>query len=189
MTKINLDGKEVQIKRIASGAFSKVYRGDDGLIYACNIITDSRELESSKEAIALFVSKGKHIPNITYHGDVYIPRLGYCYVYSMPEYSPLSGEAKNQAKLLNRLWKEFLADNYSLMIKISGYEFSHKVIEFFRGKIDECLRESIIDIVDATASYGDSYRLEFPLQNLKQDSKGNLILLDIIFNHKALKRR
>jgi len=183
---IQLNGKNLTLTPLARGTFSKVYTGDDGLIY---VLMPARkgEQDYSKEAIAEFAT-GEHIPTIARHGEMYAPRLGYCDIYSMPQYHKLTGTAKRQALELRRAWQKYHDQNWRNMLKTGWYNFNFAMLESFRQSgIDAAICDAIGAILDACSNYGDTYNLEFPLRNMRQDENGRLILLDIIYNVEALR--
>ena len=70
---------------------------------------------------------------------------------------------------------------------MSEYEYAHRMLSYMREYINEELYESAESILGAGANCGDSYGLEFQLRNMKQDENGNLVLLDILYNVKAIR--
>ena len=111
MTIIVIDDKPVKMTRVGQGTFSRVYKGDDGRIY--HFVPDNANtdrIDMSKEAVALF-AMGEHVPEIRDHDQVYFPRIGWAFCYSMPLYYPLSGEARGMAQQLRKLWRAYNRSN------------------------------------------------------------------------------
>lgn len=184
---LKIDGEQVEITRIGTGSFSKVYRCKNGRVY-CFVEGD----DYSKEAIALF-SEGRHIPAIERHNDVYLPRVGWCNVYSMPFYDKLTNKkvvncpAKRQALDIKKLWETYYQDNWH-MLRGKNNRYGDLVWSFIKyadGRIPESLHAAVVSIYSACANYGD-YFLEFPIRNMAMDADGELVLLDIVYNPKAL---
>jgi hypothetical protein len=171
-------GKSVKIEArfLGRGSFAACYE-IDGVVYSF-VKQGKRETDYSKEAIAEFAI-GEHLPNIE--------KIGFfdngTMLFKSKLYQPLTPEHKTawkQFRIMESAWKK-------CEIGESDYNFNYEVIEALRGQIEPSIIESLESLVDACGNYGDSYRLEFNKRNLKVDETGKLILLDVIFNRKALK--
>lgn len=172
------------IKRLKRGRFSKVYLGKDDLVY--HLVSNSNS-DYSKEAIALF-GQCEHSPIIERLEDVHISRSGWHYVFRMPLYYPINGENKAILKKLQKSWSTKDWANWRIYQRKTAYEF---VMRWFDNELDnldipETIKESIRCIYDSALNYGDSFLLEFPLRNIKQDKNGKIILLDIVFDTKKV---
>ena len=174
------------IKRLKRGHFSKVYLGEDGLIY--HLVSDNH-CDYSKEAVAEW-GQCEHSPKIERLDDVYISRSGWHYAFRMPKYFPIKGENRKILRSLQFSWDKHYNNwtNWNLRQKKTAYEF---VMYWFNEldslDIPESIKESIRCIYDSVLNYGDSFLLEFPFWNVKQDENGKLILLDIVFDTKKVK--
>jgi hypothetical protein len=180
------DYKMIDARFIGRGAFATCYRDND-TVYSF-IKTNGDNSDYSKEAIALFAN-GKHIPQIEKLGGN-VDESGL--VFKMPFYNRLNNtnpEAWRQARTLIRIWKRM---GYKQQGE-SGYEYNNRVIEFVRMEAienDDSTLDEIADdlesIKNACSNYDDTYVFEFAVRNMKVNDDGTLILLDVIFNAKAL---
>lgn len=171
------------VKRLKRGHFSKVYLGEDGLVY--HLVSDNH-CDYSKEAIALF-GNCEHSPRIERLDDVYIPRSGWHYAFRMPKYFPVQGENRKVVKKLKDSWESYYSMNWR--IEKTGYEMVMKWFENELEKLNvpEPIKESICCIYDSVLNYGESFLLEFPYWNVKQDNNGKIIFLDIVFDTKKVR--
>lgn len=181
---IIVDGQTVKIKKIGKGTFSSIYFGDDNMVYAM-VSTNSHEIDYSKEAVAQFADHdNKHVPQIeVIENEYYFGKLGYVNIYRMPKYNKLSGENLQTVNKIIAAYKKVINECY----RCKAYELSNKIIEAINSlQIADTLKDAIQEIYDASCNYSDSYMIEFAKRNIMQDDNGNIILLDIIFNQKAL---
>ena len=104
----------------------------------------------------------------------------------MPYYDKLAvgSVAYKQAKILYNAW----AKNFQYDTSKDNFTNNHDFIKSLQwSNLPESLTNALKKIIDESGNYGLQYRLEFPLRNMAQDSEGNLILLDVLFNPYALK--
>ena len=167
-------------KKIGKGAFTTAYRKGN-TVYAVS-------RDSSKECIALFC-KGKHIPKIE--------RLKYneYSLYKMPFYkkctkkdTPESWEQYKQIRKMLDKWSEL-----TRMLALSGitkvlqqdvskfntFVHSHKTIKL-------SLRKAIVQMVENYFNYVDAVYLEISPRNIAVNSRGTLVLLDIMYDKELL---
>ncbi len=170
---------KVQARFLGAGAFAKVYEYENSVYAIVN--HGQKHSDYSKEAVANFAS-GLNVPEIEVlgHTDSAI-------IYRMPLYQPLTTknrQAWDDFRMLLKCWNSVIGKSYQFGRDFS-YAFSAKVQE---SALSDDIKESVESIVNAGANYGDNYRIEICKRNLAVDCKGNLILLDILFNADALKR-
>jgi len=180
---ITINNKTLSLTRIGAGTFARVYKDDvtDRVYAFIPRVKWTNEQELSKEALSLI--SGQHIPAIVKHDPAYVPRIGYCDVYSMPLYHSLTGEAKKQAAELCRVYRKFVDTTQTH--KLLPHWYNVALLEFLKTNgIPDSICDAIDDIMSMCAHYGQHYMLEFGIRNMKQDAVGNLILLDITFNRK-----
>jgi len=184
ITVIDEEGREstVNAQFLGRGMFATCYQVDDK-VYSFLKYPDRGEVDYSKDAIYEWAdSDNRHIPDFR--------RMGYVsndtqILYTSSLYESLTSKhvnAWNDYKIINRVWR----DSFNLHDRFE-YDFNQRVIDNLHGLVSVELIEGLQSINDACRNYGDYYRFEFPKRNLKVDSNGNLILLDVIFNVKALK--
>jgi hypothetical protein len=167
---------KIEARFLGRGSFATCYEVD-GVVYSF-VKQQRRETDYSKEAIAEFAI-GEHLPEIEKIGVFDDGTM----LFKSKLYQPLTPKHKTawrQFRILESAWK-------NCRVGVSDYNFNYEIIEALRGQIEPSIIESLESLVDACGNYGDSYRLEFNKRNLKVDEAGRLILLDVIFNRKALK--
>jgi len=168
---------------IGRGAFATCYRVDS-IVYSF-VNTSGRHVDLSKEAVAYFTDEENiHIPKIEKLGDYDKGVKDYGIIFKMPYYEKLTASHKiawNQYKTLKSAWYKANKKDSE-----SWFDFNCHIIESLRGNISESIIDALESINNACTNYSLDYKFEFPTANLKVDSSGNLILLDVIFNVKAL---
>jgi hypothetical protein len=166
---------KIEARFLGRGSFAACYEVD-GVVYS--FVKQQRETDYSKEAIAEFAI-GEHLPDIEKIGIFDDGTM----LFKSRLYQPLTPEyeiAWRQFRILESAWK-------NCKVSESNYDFNYEIIQTLRGQIEPSIIESLESLVDACGNYGNSYKLEFARRNLKVDETGKLILLDVIFNRKALK--
>lgn len=168
----------IDARYLGRGAFATCYEAD-GFVYSFVKANDAHNhTDYSKEALSEWAS-GLNVPEFEKMGIMEDGRA----LYKSPLYNPLTPKNKvawNQFRILESAWKK-------TSYKKFGYEFNYTLIDSVRDVLPIELIESLESINSACSNYGDSYYFEFPRRNLKIDSNGNLILLDVIFNSHATK--
>ncbi|MFM9972922.1 MAG: hypothetical protein ACKVQK_31485 [Burkholderiales bacterium] len=187
---IDESGREstIQAEFIGKGQFARCYRVGDSVYSFVN--NGNRHSDYSKEAVSMWAdSNNVHIPQIEKMGN-YDNKHGYGILYKMPYYESLSvkhAEARSQFK---KLKKAFDKNLWNVSNEL-GFEKNQRLIQYLRDNSPEL--ESIIDALEsidgAGRNYGDNYIIEIGKRNIKVDSEGRLILLDVLFNADALKER
>jgi hypothetical protein len=178
---------EVSLQKIGEGAFARVYRevGGKGRVFA---FTDD---DTHDKEIASMASSpdNPHVPAVEKYGHTvgYGP-TGQKTVYTMPYYkAPLrksdSPRAWADFRVIEKCLKE--SDKYGRGL----YETNTATVECVRTKgATPGVADALGDLVDTAANYdADEFALEIAPRNLATDDKGNLVLLDVLFNRR--KRR
>jgi hypothetical protein len=167
---------KIEAEFLGRGDFATCYKVDE-VVYSF-VKQGERETDYSKEAAAEFAI-GEHLPDIEKIGTFDDGTM----LFKSKLYQPLTPEHKTawkQFRILESAWKK-------CRVSESDYNFNYEIIQTLRGQIEPSIIESLESLVDACGNYGNSYKLEFARRNLKVDETGKLILLDVIFNRKALK--
>lgn len=170
---------KVKARFLGAGAFAKVYEYENSVYAIVN--HGQKHSDYSKEAVANFAS-GLNVPEIEVlgHTDSAI-------IYKMPLYQPLTTKnykAWDNFRMLLKCWNQTSGKVFR-----SGLDFNYSFLDRVKeSALDEEIKESVESIISAGSNYGDNYRIEICKRNLAVDDKGNLILLDILFNADALKR-
>ncbi len=164
---------------LGKGSFSTCFKVDS-LVYSF-VRTDKDHVDYSKEAISQWAEENPHIPEFKNVGDF---KNGE--VYTSPLYNELTKKNKqawSQYKLIASL------ANKNLRYNKKGYNLfiNREFIDSLKDVISDEIFNALHILNDAMSNYGDFYMMEFPKRNLKVNDEGNLILLDVFFNPKALK--
>lgn len=155
-------------KLLGKGAFSRVYANVDGTV---TILTQ----DNTKECLALFCRKMKHLPDTT------LLEVG---VYKQPRYHKIP--AVNQLKewkVLKNIQKEYnsLSDrNYNALIDL---------IERYKNELGNDLYEALEELISAYSNYEYNIGFEIARRNLALDNDNNLILLDVIYSPELLNKK
>jgi hypothetical protein len=170
---------KIEVEFLGKGSFTTCYT-DKKSVYSFVKTYGLKEVDYSKQGIALYTSNNPYIPDFKILGD-----LDNFEVFKSPLYHPLKKENKiawNEAKILTKIWSHYFGNSSK-----SNYDINKDLIIDCTGLLTDELIEALTSINDAMSNYGDTYRFEFPVRNLAVDDTGHLILLDIIFNTHALK--
>jgi len=167
-------------KKIGKGAFTTAYRKGN-TVYAVS-------RDSAKECIAL-VCKGRHIPRIE------ILEYNKHSLYKMPFYKKCTKkdtpEAWEQYRQISKMfdeWNEltgmpFLRGTAKVVhrnvSKFNTFVHSHKTIKL-------SLRKAVVQMVENYFNYVNKVHLEISPRNIAVNSRGSLVLLDIMFDASSL---
>jgi hypothetical protein len=172
------DYESVDAVYIGRGSFATCYRVGDSVISFVKVSDNFDRSDYSKEIISLIDSDNVHIPQIEKLG--YSEDYNYM-IFKCPFYSPLKADnvkAWRQYKKLKDAWES----SFSLYCNEStNYDANERVINSLPDTMRK-VKDALHLINMSSSNYSLNYRLEFPKRNLKVDSFGNLILLDVIFN-------
>lgn len=181
----------IPVKRIGKGAFSVAMAS-----VSPNPKTGERDVylfsddeTSDKELMAMAYDadpRNPHLPKVE--------KLGHTHdktVYVMPLYRAPFRKADSLAG-----WKDFVAIKKCWETarrtqghKASGYDINFATVACAR---DAGVRKAMVDalenLMDTAANYGSEYTFEFAPRNLATDARGNLILLDVLYDREALMR-
>ena len=186
MPTLRIDNKNIEVKRLANGAFSRVYQGvENGIIYA---LVEDNSGDYTKEAIADWTDHNNpHIPQIKRESInnslSSLPYLDF-YVFSMPHYGVTKGEARKTARQLIDLWWEFMARNpiRNHNAEWLFYDRCDAFLNTLEGDFSDTLIDALESILGAMTNYSQAVNWDFKMDNFKMDNEGNLILLDVIFD-------
>lgn len=166
--------QEFSYNEVKSGSFSKVYIADN------DVMIQTEEGCNDKECL-MFANQSRSYKNLPV-----VERLSYDNnLYWMPRYMPITGNkvANKQRRTLQTLWDAVYNNNKYDRLN----DFNNAVQS---SDLPDMLKESVDMLTGWIANYGsDCYCFEFTPRNLAQDADGNLILLDIFFNHVEMERK
>jgi hypothetical protein len=172
---------------IGKGQFSRAYKAiDSDQVYILTKTNDDSANDNTKEIYTHIESP--HVPYMnTIDTEVYVPRIGYCNLYESRFYGKLTAAntaAWRDYQALRKAWNHTMKESYALLRTVDMW---HAVCENFIRYLEEhaIVSDEIIRALDLihtwSSAYGSSFLFEFSPRNLKVDSNGNLILLDIVF--------
>jgi len=194
-------GPSIKLEKRGEGTFSKVYSvpGDESRVV---IFTPHGVWDKEATADAYFDSEGTnpHVPACVKLGE-----LEEWNAYAMPRYTmPLRAKfshAWDQYRQLEecaRRARNLIFDKYGWQRQppdAHGYERSWEILQCARGESDyetylpDTLVEALDLMIGAATNYGSQMGIEFSPRNLGTDAKGNLVLVDLIFDVEIMGRR
>ena len=136
-----------------------------------------------------------HIPVVDTVTEDHRGRAGeYHRVYLMDYYPTLTAdnrEAWRQFRALDKAHDTAHREKcFATVGKEPIYTFAHQIsnetLDLARPDIPESLAEALQALIDAAASYGSSWGVEFRKANLGMDTEGRLILRDCLFDAELL---
>ena len=189
------DGRRVEVKKVGQGHFARVYLTRRRPYRVFAIIKDDAG-DWSKDILAEINrdTSSKHLPKVekvglTYDGNVYEMPL-----YQMPLRKADSPEAWRQYRALKACWDDALGNaarkgGWRTGIIYEGYRINQDTIECARkARVGRGLVRALQLLADQAANYGSSMMFEFAPRNLGTDSRGNLILVDTLFDMEVIAR-
>lgn len=188
-----------EVVKIGKGAFSTAYRvvDSDVVIIATKTQDDSAN-DNTKEIYTHIDSK--HVPYMaTIDTKVYMPKVGHVNLYESRFYMPLSAKSRqawSDYKALQKAWNHIMSESYAQLNAIQHgeyyrwYEISYNFIQYLEeNQIVSAELIRVLGLIHTwSTAFGPNFLLEFSPRNLKVDSEGNLILLDIVFFRKPKNR-
>lgn len=186
------DKDPIRAKQIGKGRFTTAfYSPRTEKVYL--FLKDGEDGDASKEILSHLHSTNKHIPQTEFFDTTPDGRI-----YTQPLYRPLTAAnqvAWKQFKQLQKAYEE-IAIKFNRDMSVftrNSREWLYRCNETMQTLIDlvedSDLREALETLLYATQNYGGSWMFEFAKRNLAVDEKGNLILLDAIFNREILLRQ
>lgn len=186
--------KPLKIKKIGQGMFAKAYattgkRPRVFLEIPDNAGDYSKEIlsEVSADTRSKYLPKTKKI-GYTNTADVFEQPL-----YKAPLRKADSAKAWKEYRTLEKCWNEALRKVQRGRGRewiYEGYNLQNLVRECAKAnQLSPALIRALELITDASANYGSTYSFEFSPRNLATDSKGNLILLDVLFDLETVQKR
>ena len=177
------NGSKLQARFLGAGSFAKCYLAEDGFVYSF-LKQDTSEFDYSKEGIALWAdSDNSHIPQIESLGEDDKNNQVYKSVYYSNSLQAKNKAAWQEYKTLKKIW---------LTVKSEyGNDHNNQIINLARAEgVKESICDALQSINDALGNYSArDYFFEFRPVNLKVSDSGELILLDVIYNKKALNQK
>ena len=183
--------KPLGVSRLGKGMFTRAWLGLDGKVYL-----DVDDSAYEKEILAEITqeTRSKHLPHTESIEFTSKGRL-----YRMPLYaSPLrayvetpQGESTvpwRQYRVIKSCWDTAYRDHWRSVY--DGYKVKWAVVECARrSKLPKALVRALELLAEGSDNYGSSYAFEFSPRNLATDAKGNLILLDVLFDAEQVRKR
>lgn len=198
----NGDEESIEATQIGKGAFATAYLGVDGMVYL--VVVDGTDPSKGMLVDINRYGAQPHIPIVEWVGWTTVRRKGRyedATVYRSPLYkAPLrksdSAIAWTMKKELDKAleysndqmsWKERTSCWYTPKLRqgVSDYLQDAKKPKGITKKKWETFVESVDELAKEGGNYGEM-QFEFPARNLATDAKGQLILLDVLFDKEAL---
>jgi hypothetical protein len=187
------DGTSSGVKVLGKGTFATVY---EILDEPKKVIIEVPDDIYDKEIVAEVYRqqegrKNPHLPRIVQLGDTRTGKLYLMDRYKMPLRKADTKHWKDY-QALRACWDEALGnvrrkagDHRQFMY--SGHEILHEtVVCAKKRKVKKSLRDALEDLRDWTLNYGSSYTFEISPRNVGSDAKGNLVLVDVLFDMEKL---
>ena len=184
----------VPIRPLGKGMFTKAYVTTQQRKPTVYLVTEDQVYDKEILREISRNTSSKHLPRVE--------EVGYTHnatVYRMPLYhSPLrkgeSPQAWAQYQVLRQCWKEadelvYGRSRWNRNIW-DGHKLINAVVECARHrKLPRGLVRALKLLQDTSGNYGSTYSFEFSPRNLATDDKGNLILLDVLFNQENVMKK
>ena len=189
---VSPDGKEKSVKRVGKGTFATVYQveGDTKRV-VIEVPDDIYDKEILAEVYRQQEGrKNPHLPAIEYAGTTRTGRLYLMDRYKMPLRKANTKNWKDY-QALRACWEEALRNvqgrhNYRAFM-YSGHEILNETVECSKKhKVKKSIRDALGELRDWSANYGSSYTFEISPRNVGTDAKGNLVLVDVLFDMNKL---
>jgi len=189
------DRKPIPIKKIGQGMFAKAYATTKGKPRVFLEIADDAG-DYSKEMLSSISNdtRSKYLPKTTKIGVTPTSTIYEQPLYKAPLRKADSAKAWKEYRTLEKCWQEALRTiqgrgrgRYWIY---DGYDLQHLVRECAKSKkLSPALIRALELLTEETPNYGTTYSFEFAPRNLATDAKGNLILLDVLFDLETVQKR
>lgn len=130
----------------------------------------------------------KHLPVIEHVGELEDFERQ---VYRMKYYEPLTAAHKvawTQFKALQSAANQAYSTDWVERKNMRSDAINRLILNNAKPFITPALYRALEAIYDASLNYGDHFAFEFATRNLKVDAKGNLILVDPIFDQEIINK-
>ena len=192
---VSPDGESKAVKRIGKGTFSSVYAlsGDTTDKQAREFVyVETPETIYDKEIIAEVYRqqdgpRNPHLPQIEFLGHTANGRLYRMRRYKMPLRKAATKNWEDYQSL-RKCWEEALEEvrrkrGYGRQFMYSGHEILQATVDCAKKrKVKKRLRDALEALKDWSAMYGSAYTFEISPRNVGTDRKGNLVLVDVLFD-------
>jgi hypothetical protein len=181
---IEVDGRRYWAKYVGRGAFSKVFRVEDRVIYYTRG-------DCGKEVLSLYVyDKETHIPEVIRHENITTAR-GQWWVFSSPYYRNVTSQDTSAYKIMNVLIKEFRSfmreyRHYQQQAYGRVREGERSMLAFIEylieGKlVPRSITNALFRLYELARNCGDSIGFDLKKQNFGVNEYGTLIFRDPIW--------
>ena len=180
---ITRDGT-IPIKKIGKGAFATVYRET---VPPWRVFAITPDDIADKELLGeAHIEGNPHIPPVERFGQTARET-----VYTMPFYaSPLRASETQAWKDYQKTRKCHERERRKLKFADWGYRLNVETVECAKAEgVSPLVADALDSLVSTAANYGSDYVLELTPRNLATDEQHNLVLLDPMFDRKALERK
>ena len=178
---------------LGQGKFTRAYRIENSdIVYLFTRTDNAISANNCTKEIYTWLQGYTHIPYMQrVDTEKYIHSLhGNYNIYESRFYQQLTTAypiAWEQAKVLRAVYTKHLTlheekYNYNFHAIINNaYQIAENMAYELEQLIDPVLYDAIYQLIVWSSNYGQNFFMEFNRRNLKIDSDGNLILLDVVY--------
>lgn len=177
---VKVNGRAVLAEFLGKGMFCRAFRevGTDRVLCFTG--------EDLSKDILAWCDDMPHLPTVKRIDD----SSDAGYIFEMPFYTMLKAshkEAWAQYLALKACWQEEYSNLRRERKPFSAvaYKMNHAIAE--KAPVSEELKAALLELADTAQEWGEEFAFEFAPRNLAVDASGSLILMDVVFNSKALK--
>ena len=183
----------LRMDKIGQGAFATVYReaiGEPDRMAPGRVIAVVAEGVWDKQIAAdahKLLPDNPHLPAVERLGTLTDGRT----VYAMPFYqTPYRSTLAHPRDRASFRAIEACAGSLAPRRGESGFDAMNRGIACMESaKVDPQIVEAVEVLVALSPEYSDQYDMEFSPRNAATDAQGNLILLDLLFDRRAVRRK
>jgi hypothetical protein len=193
-------GERISVRKIRQGSFSKVYEINND---PYNILINTKGGVSDKEILSgayedeLSLDPDDRNPHLPQVREIGLAQDGRFYVMKKYKMPLRKGDTEDWSDYLSikRCWVEaqnLVYDrNFNRKYKTEYYNlggeiFSEVVNCAIKNNIKQSLIEALESLRNSVSAYGAEYGFEISPRNVGSDEYGNLVLVDVIFDMKAM---
>ena len=174
----------IPVKQIGKGTFSTAYLTSEA---SPRVLIVTKEESLDKEMLAdayESAPRNPHLPKVERFGSMTDGRT----VWAMPLYKAPLRKADDP-----KGWAEYLAlktcKEASWRSNQTGYDNNWTTYQCAVGaRLRPAMLEALEILMSTAANYSNEFTFEFSPRNLATDAKGNLVLLDMLFDRDVLRR-
>jgi hypothetical protein len=193
-------GERISVRKIRQGSFSKVYEINND---PYNILVNTKGGISDKEILSgiyedeLSLSPDDRNPHLPQVREIGFAQDGRFYVMKKYKMPLRKGDTEDWSDYLSikRCWVEAQSlvynRNSNRKYKTEYYNLGGEILNevvncAIKNNIKQSLIEALESLKNSASAYGGEYGFEISPRNVGSDEYGNLVLVDVIFDMKAM---